>query len=211
MEENLQQRVRNLISLTWKTFSKKVGSELITINKEASMQLQYSNILNQSTNLIMYNKNEDITVELETGLKVDGRMREVDILVNGIESNGEIFNIALELKCYRTRSSSGGLRGAQDVFKKDVYYDLELLEKYIDQGRAQQGIELVMTDHKNFIDPKSKDAKSWDYDTSDGTQFNGITLDTPIGGLPVHIELHKSYKFKWVQEGEFWFLELEGK
>lgn len=39
LEQSLKNRTRELITLAWDTFSRKVGNGLITINKEASMQL----------------------------------------------------------------------------------------------------------------------------------------------------------------------------
>lgn len=42
LEQSLKNRTRELITLAWDIFSRKVGNGLITINKEASMQLQYA-------------------------------------------------------------------------------------------------------------------------------------------------------------------------
>jgi hypothetical protein len=119
--------------------------------------------------------------------------------------------IAVELKCYRTIASSGGKRGATDIFMKDVYEDLALLERYVENDYADVGIALVMTDMKRFVHPKSKETKCWHYDISDNAEFGPINLDTPIGGKPVSIQLQKKYELKWIQHGEFWFLEIEGK
>ena len=204
--------MRGAVSLAWSIFAKKVGGELININKEASMQLQFSHILQHLLPLINFNKGEKLQLELETGVKVDSSTREIDVRVNGwTEQVEKPHRIAVELKCYRTIASSGGKRGATDIFMKDVYEDLALLERYVESDHADVGIALVMTDMKRFVHPKSKEAKCWHYDISDNAEFGPINLDTPIGGKPVSIRLQKKYELKWIQHGEFWFLEIEGK
>ena len=59
-------------------------------------------------------------------------------------------------------------KGVTDIFMKDVYEDLQLLEKYCNNNYVNAGVALVMTDYSNFIKPKNKDAKCWDYDISEG-------------------------------------------
>lgn len=70
---------------------------------------------------------------------------------------------------------------------------------------------LVMNEHKNFVMPARRTAKCWDYDISHGAKFGPILLTTPIGGKDVRIDLKRSYDLAWSQQGEFWFLEAQGK
>ena len=56
--ENLPERMRAAVSISWLIFSRKVGGGLISINKEASMQLQFAYILQQLFPLITFHKNE---------------------------------------------------------------------------------------------------------------------------------------------------------
>ena len=56
--EDLGERMRASVSLCWEMFSRKVGNKLISINKEASMQLQYAYLLKQLTSLITLHENE---------------------------------------------------------------------------------------------------------------------------------------------------------
>lgn len=118
--------------------------------------------------------------------------------------------MAVEMKCYREISSSGGKRGATDIFMKDVYEDLQLLESYCDLAGFDRGVALVMNDLARLVDPTKKNAKCWDYDISNGTNVSDIHLTTPIGGKSVDLELKKSYCFNWVKVGGYWFLENEG-
>ena len=206
----LSERMRAVVSLSWNLFSRKVGNGLIPINKEASMQLQYAYILHQIAPLIVFQENESFSVELETGVIAQERSREIDILFS-TECDHQKYSIAIEMKCYRTQSSSGGKRGATDIFMKDVYEDLYLLEQYVEEEIANEGVALVMNDLENFVHPKKKEAKCWDYDISHEASFGPVSLSTPIGGKDISINLKKCYKIAWAKVGEFWFLEAQGK
>lgn len=209
--EELLNRVLNTVDICWNSFSAKVGSGLISINKEASMQLQYAYLLKSSIDLAINNKNEHVFIELETGIPVNGRIRECDILIHMTKEQSECF-LPIEIKCYKTISSSGNPRGAQDLFRFGVYEDLQLLEGYaFSKPNTLIGIQLTMTDSRNFVYPKSKKGKSWAYDISNGTDIiEGISLSTPIGGKPASISLTKSYKFNWTESGDYFFLKLQG-
>lgn len=207
--ENHSERMRAAISLAWAIFSRKAGGGSIIINKEASMQLQYAYVLQQLLPLIKFNEKEQFEIELETGVQVNSRGREIDLLFRGrFEDKKHV--IAVEMKCYRTLAASGGKRGATDIFMKDVYEDLHLLEQCVSQGIAHEGIGLVMNDLNRLVTPKRKDAKCWDYDISNDASFGPITVTTPIGGKPVSITLQNSYNLSWVRYGSFWFLEVQG-
>ncbi|WP_431156750.1 hypothetical protein [Winogradskyella poriferorum] len=206
--EELVNRVKNIIDICWESFSAKVGCGLISINKEASMQLQFAYLLKNSLDLAIYNNDESVELELETGIPVNGRLRECDIVMRMVKGESKLY-LPIEMKCYKTKTSTGKLRGAQDIFKLGVYEDLQLLEAYANASYAS-GIQLTMTDSRNFVYPKSKEAKSWDYDISDGHKIKGgINLNTPIGGKPVNVKLNLDYSFKWAQVNNYYFLKLE--
>ena len=140
-------------------------------------------------------------------MALKGRLRECDIVIR-LEKNGEVKFLPIEMKCYKTYSSSGRLRGAQDLFKHGIYEDLELLENYCSE-QTLQGIQLTMTDYRGFIYPKKKDVKSWHYDISHGNAIaEAIILDTPIGGKQVYLCLNKNYIFDWKQVENYYFLKL---
>lgn len=208
--DNLSERMQAAVSEAWLIFSRKVGGGLIPVNKEASMQLQYAYILQQIAPLIIFHEDEAIRVELEAGVNVDGMSREIDLLFTGQGPAG-VHKIAIEMKCYRTKAASGGNRGATDIFMKDVYFDLFLLERYVALGLATRGVSLVMNDMARLVNPRNKSAKCWNYDTSQGAQFGPQTFDTPIGGKSVNFRLEKHYKLVWQQYGDFWFSEVEGE
>ena len=209
VSQSFEERLRHAITAAWNIFSRKVGGGLIPVNKEASMQLQYAYILRQLLPLISHSNDEFAEIELETGVKTSSGTNEIDILLKGKSSSGT-HNIAIEMKCYRKIASSGGLRGAHDIFMKDVYEDLMILEEYVSLGIADSGVALVMNDLERFVNPRRKSGKCWDYDVSHGTRLSGANLNTSIGGKSVSITLNQSYHFNWEKFGDFWFLELEG-
>ena len=190
-------------------FYRKVGNGLIPINKEASMQLQYAYVLQQLIPLITFHEGEKFEIELETGVQVNGRSKEIDLLFSG-EFDDQNYAIAIEMKCYRTLAASGGKRGATDIFMKDVYEDFYLLEQYVSEGIAQEGVALMMNDMERLINPSRKSSKCWDYDISNGASFGPVELNTPIGGKEINITLSKNYTLCWINYGGFWFLEAQG-
>jgi len=204
-----EERLRYAVSAAWGIFARKVGGETIPVNKEASMQLQYAYVLRQLIPLTSHSAHEVADIELETGVKTNSGTNEIDILLKGESAQGKSL-IAIELKCYRTIASSGGQRGAHDIFMKDVYEDLNILEEYVTQGIANRGVSLVMNDLERFVNPKTKRGKCWAYDISNGHSIPGANLSVPIGGKSVSIILQKSYQFNWSKFGSFWFMELEG-
>jgi hypothetical protein len=174
------------------------------------MQLQYAYLLKQVLPLTIQDAGETADLELETGVNVGGLRNNIDILVCASEK-GRMIRIAIELKCYRDRTATGGKRGASDIFMKDVYEDLEALERYVDGGEAQRGVALVMVDLKHYVHPSKKEGKHWAYDISHQHRFPGGKIDVAIGGKPVLVVLGRSYQFHWESHGPFWFLEVEGE
>lgn len=173
------------------------------------MQLQYAYILKQLLPLVLQYPDESAELELEPGVKMGAGANNIDLLLHGTSSTGKT-TIAVEMKCYRKLAASGGTRGAHDIFMKDVYEDLQVLEQYVNEGVASRGVALVMNDLERFVNPTVKLGKCWTYDTSNGHTFQGGYFDVPIGGKPVEIRLTRSYTFNWEKFGQFWFCELEG-
>jgi len=206
--KDINSRAIAAIKIAWDIFSKKVGGGIIQVNKEASMQLHFAYVLQQIMPLIYFKNDERIDIELETSISDGQRNREADIIVT-VHKGDAVFKIAMELKCYRKLSSSGGNRGATDIFMKDIYQDLHLLERYCESGGADYGIGLVMTDHKYFIHAEKKEGKCWAYDTTHGTVAGNARYTTPIGGKPVDIHLKNEYYFNWSSEGDYFFALLE--
>lgn len=173
------------------------------------MQLQYAYVLKQLLPLTLHHQDETADLALEIGVRSCSGSNNIDILLQGT-SGAEEIKIAIEMKCYRTLAASGGTRGAHDIFMKDVYEDLAVLEEYVSLGHASRGVALVMNDLERFVSPKVKNGKCWAYDISDGYTYSGGQIAVPIGGKNVFVDLQKSYTFNWKKFGAIWFSEIEG-
>jgi hypothetical protein len=207
--EGLIKRVNDIIEVCWESFSAKIGCGLIVINKEASMQLNFAYLLKNTIDLVIHHEDEKITIELETTISINGRTKECDIVIK-IEKADFIFYLPIEMKCYKELASSGGKRGALDIFFKDVHADIELLESYSKKENFLMGIMLVMTDFRTAIFPNKKSGKFWDYDISHGSEIKGTVIkNTAIGGIPVNIKIDGNYSFDWKEYNKFYFLKLE--
>ncbi len=207
--DDLVKRVNDIIEICWESFSAKIGCGLIEINKEASMQLNFAYLLKNTIDLAIHNEDEKITIELETTIQVNGRTKECDIVIK-IEKADYIFYLPIEMKCYKELASSGGKRGALDIFFKDVYVDIELLESYSKKEHFLMGRMLVMTDFRRAIFPEKKNGKFWVYDISHGSEIIGTVIkNTAIGGFDVNIKIDGNYSFNWKEYNNFYFLKLE--
>ncbi|HAS8623069.1 TPA: hypothetical protein I7784_22735, partial [Vibrio vulnificus] len=166
-------------------------------------------LLKQYIPLITFYPDDEFSIELETSVEVDGTWREIDIVFKG-KCLSDNFSIAIEMKCYKEKASSGKPRGATDIFMKDVYFDLFLLERYVHYKHVDKGVALVMNDLERLVNPKSKSAKCWTYDISDHAVITPSNFNTPIGGKDVNFSLINSYRFVWQLHGEKqWFVELQ--
>lgn len=210
--EDLLIRIHNIINTCWDSFSAKVGGGLIEINKEASMQLHFAYLLKNNLDLAIHHADEAIKVELETGINVNGRLREADIIISIIKGE-RIQKLPMELKCYKTYTSNGTPRGAHDLFRYGIYEDLQLLEAYTNNQDFIQGLQLTMTDCRVFGFPNSTKGKSWGYNTAnDNSIINGFNVSIPIAGNPnASITLTKNYQFNWIEINNFYFLKLQGR
>jgi hypothetical protein len=214
--KNIKKRMNEAINLAWNIFMQKHGNSLFSINKEASMQLQYSLILNQLIPLITLDKKDEFSVELESGISVKGKSREIDLLFIS-KRKGSEYIIAIEMKCYRDIAASGGKRGATDIFMKDVYEDIALIESYqLNKVKKKnkafnidEGYVLVVNDLLRLVEPKVKKGKCWDYDISNGFSLTKSHLKTPIGGKKINIKIEGSYLFSWNKVCDFWYLILK--
>lgn len=215
--EKLEEKLNLLIHMSWELLQKKVQNGLIKINKEASLQLQFAYILEELLIVTRYSEKEHVKVLLEDTVTIqNGKTQEVDVIVE-TEIDNKPYKITIEMKCYRTKTSSGKNRGAMNIFAKDVYEDIEVLENYKKTNPdIKKTYFLAMTDYKNFVepDPEKKTAKYWDYDISDGHIIKGPhTFTTPVGGKEVNIKIDGTYTFNWTSvkntETQYYFLCLE--
>lgn len=199
-------RIENFIYDSWKIFAHKAGNEVIHVNQEISMQLNYAYLLRKHIDLLIYDKREKVDIELEYALEVNGKTSIIDILIK--TSNGkETLNIPLQLKCYR----EGDRKEVQDIFIENVYVNLENLEQYASLSHFSQGYALIMTDSKSLVYQSDASSKTPEYNISQGHEIDaGICLKGQTRNKSMNITLYKSYSFEWHQHGDFWFSLVQG-
>lgn len=201
--KEISDRVNWAIELAWNITVCKIVDGEISVNKEASLQLHYSVILKAVLELIKFSPTERVDIKLETGVTIEEKPYIIDILLE-YEDGTERKRHSIELKCYKSITSSEKKRGASDIFMKDVYLDLYYSELYLQYDCAHQSTCLVFTDYENFIRPKSKKTKNWTYDISQGHFLKGRHFNTPIGGKDINFKLRNNYKFDWKERGKYW-------
>ncbi|MBI4680928.1 MAG: hypothetical protein HY753_06930 [Nitrospirae bacterium] len=110
------ERLNFVLDLAWQIFFEKVTSGRIKINKESSMQLHYSAILQGLGELMCIKPKEIFTIELETS---HGK-KNIDIACAYNDVKG-----AVELKCFKKESNR-----ARDIDMYDVLRDIDRLLSY---------------------------------------------------------------------------------
>jgi hypothetical protein len=126
-----------IIDLSWKVFFEKITSGRIRINKESSMQLHYSSILNTAGELLCILPGETFSLEFESS---HGR-KNLDIACRFDDVSATI-----ELKCFRKFSNH-----AQDLDMYDVWVDITRLLG-LDDFQVKRFI--FLTDHDKYPNGK---------------------------------------------------------
>jgi len=201
--ENINDRVNWAIGFAWNITICKIANGEIKINKEASLQMHYSSILKTVLDIIKFASADRIDIELETEVIIERKRYLIDILLtykNGIVSTKH----SIELKCYKTFASSGRRRGGSDIFMREVYRDIYNSELYSQHKFTDYTTCLILTDYSNFIAPRSKETKNWNYDISQGHSFSGGHFTTSVGGKEVDFKLRGTYEFDWQKNGDYW-------
>jgi hypothetical protein len=202
--EQLVNRAKSIVDLCWDSFSAKVGCGLISINKEASMQLEFAYLLKQSLNLAIHQSNESVNIELETSINIPIGYKECDIVIK-LSKEEDIRFIPIELKCHKQFQPNGNPTGGYTQFRRHVHTDLYLLEQYALLESFTTGISLVMTDFNGIVNRNG----FWESNICNGTTIqNGIIANNNYQQTEP-TTLTNNYVFNWQQVGDFYFLKLE--
>lgn len=139
---NFEARLRKIISFAWHVFMEKVGGGLFfTTNKdkEKEMCLKYMEVLEQIVPLTCFKEGEEVKIYLKEKQGLPDKERKIDLVLSSKSSQGQYYKIAIEMRCYRTLAESGKPRNASDIFVKDVYEDMYLLERYCSEAGFDRG------------------------------------------------------------------------
>jgi len=110
------ERLKNLLNTSFDLFLKQLVAGKITINKESSMQLHYSNLIHRLGDIICIEPREIFNIELESAYE----KKNIDITC-GYDD----VKAAIELKCFRKKSNR-----PMDIDMYDVLKDIERLYSY---------------------------------------------------------------------------------
>jgi hypothetical protein len=110
------ERLNAVLDLSWEVFFNRLIYGRVRINKESSMQLHYSSVINQMGDLFCLKPNETFSIELEHSYK----NKNIDITCSLGEARA-----AIELKCFRKKSNR-----ATDLDMYDVLKDIQRLISY---------------------------------------------------------------------------------
>ncbi len=194
-------RLKEIVNLSFKSLYEKINGGLITVENEASLQLQLASIIKAIGDLFVYRRDEIFSLELEKPVKLtsgnfgksNSSKAKIDVFLS-IEnlSNKEKNSCAIEIKFFK-KANQREPNNRYDVFK-----DISNLENYGDF--ADHGVLLVASDHEHYISKHeySKDTADFDFRNNaryvSGTELKYRT-PKPYGDP---ISLNGTYDFKWL-------------
>ena len=213
MNNKYEERLKEIVDLSFSSLYGKINGGLISVENEASLQLQLSFIIKTIGDLFIYQKEEIFSIELEKPvllkkgkfLKSDSEKAKIDIFIS-IENiiSEERRRCAIELKFFK-KANAREPNNRYDVFK-----DLSNLEKYGDF--ADFGVLLVATDHDHYRSHEAYSVNTKEFDFRHGKSYSGGTkltyrTDKPYGDP---ITLNGSYDFLWRKPAKgINFMQLE--
>lgn len=167
--KNLQNRLKEIIDISYQVFCHKIVEGQITIDNEASLQLQLGVIMKTIGLVYEFSPNDTFTINLEYVIKDENiltwksqQKARIDIflrLSDGINS----CSAAIELKYF---PKTEGETVTDNRFA--ILADIENLEAYINLGIADMGFFILFTTNKNY--------------TTDTRSMVKIGNETPISG-----------------------------
>ena len=155
---SLEDRLKQIIDSSYKLLCHKIVSSSITIENEASMQMQLGVIMKQIGQLYEFDQNDHFYVELETWQDISstsksnkGKAR-CDIYLKFISDTEERY-AAIELKYFKYSQNE-----AVTDNRFSLLSDLENLEQYKANNSDLLCYEIVYTDNENYtkLDNRSK-------------------------------------------------------
>lgn len=199
VEFNYNDRLNEVINLSWKIFKSQFIHGRHEINKEAPFQHHFAQIISSVGSLFSIAEKDLFKVDLETKcVNVDGKVKYIDITCQFVDQ----ISCAIELK-FKTKQ-----QGAQDHGRIDAYIDLAALEDVtlstFDTGRffmitnstpyvneSKKGVGTVFSTHQGFVSLKNHEL----WHPSKGREH-------------VKIKLRNSYHFEWEEINGWYFLAL---
>ena len=185
-------RLKEIVDISYKLLCHKIVNENISIQNEASMQMQLGVILKQVGQLYEFSLKDRFSVELETWQDITptskstkGRAR-CDISLK-ITNGEETSEAAIELKYFKYSSTNEAVTDN----RFSLLLDLKNLEQYKYKNNKLLCYEIVFTDNENYTkaDNRSKIKITPTISGYIKTNTTAKNYDT--------IELNNTYSSKW--------------
>lgn len=208
------QRLNQVVEVAYERLCGKIAGNSITVDNEASLQLQFASVLKSLGELYEETPTERFNIELEKNValssgqftKSGSDRAKIDIWVAlGTDSGKDRHACAIELKFFK-KANQREPNNRYDVFK-----DIHNLERYGDF--VDTGFLLVATDHPHYVSQAEYSEATRDFNFRQDAEYtSGTELEyrTSVPYGPP-IALQGSYKFNWrtVESGlSFMFLEV---
>ena len=207
-----EQKIRQIIDISWASFKNKVASGLFNPENEKMMQLQFAQVLTTLSSIYEYRQNESIKILLEVPAYIKGQQnkRIIDIVIQHSE-NGIIKYFPIELKCFRLLTRDGqGKRGAQNLGMYDYWTDIENIEQYSILENYSFGTQLTLTDDPYYVTGNHSGKQTSVYSTSSTRKYVTGILEHSIANRIGRIELNGNYSMdNWEQIEIFNFIRQE--
>ena len=159
--DSLENRMRWLLSTGWEICLRRIVSERISINKEASLQLHYAYVLAQMGEIACIEQGESFKIELETAHA--GKNIDIWCALGNCEA-------AIEMKCFRKASNR-----AIDTDMYDVLKDISRLESY---SHVKFRRFICLTDNRYYANAAHK-GHAGSVSIADGKKYQKNVSITP--------------------------------
>lgn len=201
-----KERLSNIINFSWKILIEYVINGKVKLNKESSLQLHYSAILKQIGEIFCIHPKEEFWVELESNY----RGKNIDIFC-GIDN----IKAAIEMKCFKKFSSSGGKSAAHDIKMYDTFVDIDRISIYEDDKYVDLGFFLCYTDDIYFVRGEKIQGYAENFNTRNDRKYRKRQILKPLWigkwknqNRDKDIILKRDIEFNWTTRDKHYFLIL---
>ena len=205
-------RLIRTFDLAYECLRRKINGGRISVDNEASLQLQFASILKSVGELLEVERDEFFSIELEKSVslatgafgKSGSKKAKIDAFFSFTNAaTKETHSCAVEMKFFKKKNHR------EPKNRYDVFADILNLESY--GGFSDCCFLLVATDHDHYVSQSKYSQDTAGFDFRDGFTYMAGTTATYRTPKPygVPITLRHPYSFAWDKAvGGLHFLKL---
>lgn len=193
-------RLNRTFSLAFECLQQKINGGRVSIENEASLQLQFAAILKSVGELFENYRDEIFSIELEKPVSLSGatfgksgsNKAKIDIFFKYTRvSTGETHSCAIELKYFKKKNHR------EPNNRYDVFDDIRNLENY--GAFADCCFMVVATDHDHYVSQETYSPDTGDFDFRNDKTYSAGKIASYRTAEPYGppIKLAGNYSFKW--------------